>query len=184
MIDVIARWWGQESISLVQTQGNARRRWIMELVAMVHNAVYMPMLQTAEVVAKRYNISRDRTDGRIFARQSQQRTAAAQAAGKFDDEDCSRHHYDECRQQGDRSEVSQKEGHPIAKDEGNRADTTLEGLKSLNTVLPERYDHRRQCQRSCPMVRPPAILMEAKVARIEERPQPAGPLCRYGGCWH
>ena len=54
-----------------------------ELLAM-HKDVYMPMLGTAEVVAKRYGISRERMDE--YALQSQQRTAAAQAAGKFDDE--------------------------------------------------------------------------------------------------
>src|SRR5687767_11039883 len=54
-----------------------------ELLAM-HNDIYMPMLQTAEVVAARYGIGRDRCDE--YALQSQQRTAAAQAAGKFDDE--------------------------------------------------------------------------------------------------
>ena len=49
-----------------------------------HPHIYMPMLQTAEVVAKRYGISREAQDE--YALQSQQRTAAAQAAGKFDDE--------------------------------------------------------------------------------------------------
>ena len=54
-----------------------------ELVAM-HKDVYMPMIGTAEIVGKRYNIGRDRQDA--YALQSQQRTAAAQAAGRFDDE--------------------------------------------------------------------------------------------------
>ena len=73
---------GQESISMVQTKEMrvAPDHSLMEM----HNAIYMPMLQTAEVVAKRYNISRDAMDE--YALQSQQRTAAAQAAGKFDDE--------------------------------------------------------------------------------------------------
>lgn len=77
-VDVIAAG-GQELISLVQTK-EMRVQMDMELVAM-HNAVYMPMLQTAEVVAKRYNISRDAMDEYSLA--SQQRTAAAQAAGKL-----------------------------------------------------------------------------------------------------
>jgi acetyl-CoA C-acetyltransferase len=55
----------------------------MELLAM-HNAVYMPMIDTAEVVGSRYSISRERCDE--YALRSQQRTAAAQAAGKFADE--------------------------------------------------------------------------------------------------
>ena len=54
-----------------------------ELLAM-HKDVYMPMIDTAEVVGKRYGISRERQDE--YALQSQQRTAAAQAAGRFDDE--------------------------------------------------------------------------------------------------
>ena len=54
-----------------------------ELVAM-HKDIYMPMLQTAEIVGKRYGISRDAMDE--YGYQSQMRTAAAQAAGKFDDE--------------------------------------------------------------------------------------------------
>ena len=53
------------------------------LIAM-HKHVYMPMLQTAETVARRYGISRERQDE--YALKSQQRTAAAQAAGRFDDE--------------------------------------------------------------------------------------------------
>src|SRR3546814_2948742 len=54
-----------------------------ELIAM-HKDVYMPMIGTAEVVAKRYNIGREAQDE--YSLQSQQRTAAAQAAGKYDDE--------------------------------------------------------------------------------------------------
>src|SRR3546814_5828523 len=73
---------GVESISLVQTP-QMRVAPDPELLAM-HSDIYMPMLQTAEVVAKRYNISREVMDE--YALQSQQRTAAAQATGKFDDE--------------------------------------------------------------------------------------------------
>ena len=80
-VDVMAAG-GQESISLVQTK-EMRVQADPELVAL-HNSIYMPMLQTAEVVAKRYNISRDAMDE--YALQSQQRTAAGQAAGYFDAE--------------------------------------------------------------------------------------------------
>jgi acetyl-CoA C-acetyltransferase len=121
---------GLESISLVQTP-QMRVQPDPELLAM-HNDVYMPMLQTAEVVAARYGISRDRCDE--YALQSQQRTAAAQAAGKFDDEivpvTATMNIVNK-----ETKEVTQKEV-TLTKDEGNRADTTLEGLKSLNTVLP------------------------------------------------
>src|SRR5689334_13877604 len=73
---------GVESISLVQTP-EMRLGPDPELLSM-HNGIYMPMIQTAEVVGKRYTVSRERQDE--YALRSQQRTAAAQAAGKFDDE--------------------------------------------------------------------------------------------------
>ena len=73
---------GVESISLVQTP-QMRVQPDPELVAM-HKDIYMQMLQTAEVVAKRYGISRDAQDEYAF--QSLKRTAAAQAEVKFDDE--------------------------------------------------------------------------------------------------
>lgn len=122
---------GVESISLVQTP-QMRVNPDPELLAMVPD-IYMPMLQTAEIVGKRYGISRDRCDE--YALQSQQRTAAAQAAGKFDDEivpvTATMNVVNK-----ETKEVSQKEV-TLSKDEGNRADTTLEGLKSLNPVLPD-----------------------------------------------
>ncbi|MFL0585146.1 acetyl-CoA C-acyltransferase [Sphingomonas olei] len=120
---------GVDSISIVQTP-QMRVQPDPELVAM-HKDIYMPMLQTAEVVAKRYGISRDAQDEYGF--QSQQRTAAAQAAGKFDDEiipvTANMAVVDK-----ETKEVSYKEV-TLAKDEGNRPDTTLEGLKSLKPVL-------------------------------------------------
>ena len=129
-MDIVAAG-GQESISMVQTPEMrvAPDRALMEM----HKAIYMPMLQTAEVVAKRYGITRDAMDE--YGLKSQQRTAAAQAAGKFDDEivpaTVTMNVTDKAT-----GETSQKEV-TIIKDEGNRADTTLEGLKSLKTVLPD-----------------------------------------------
>jgi acetyl-CoA C-acetyltransferase len=73
---------GVESISLVQTP-EMRVGPDPELLSM-HNGVYMPMINTAEVVGKRYTISRERQDAYAF--RSQQRTAAAQAEGRFDAE--------------------------------------------------------------------------------------------------
>ncbi len=129
-MDVVAAG-GQESISLVQTKDMRVQpdRALMEM----HNAIYMPMLQTAEVVGKRYNISREACDE--YALQSQQRTAAAQAAGKFDDEivACSATMAVTNKETG---EVTMKDV-TLAKDEGNRPETTLEGLKSLGPVLPD-----------------------------------------------
>ncbi|MCW6530540.1 acetyl-CoA C-acyltransferase [Sphingomonas lycopersici] len=120
---------GVESISLVQTP-QMRVQPDPELIAM-HKDIYMPMLQTAEVVAKRYGISRDAQDE--YALQSQQRTAAAQAAGKFDDEIVSVT-ANMAVVNKETKEVSYKEV-TLAKDEGNRPETTLEGLKSLQPVL-------------------------------------------------
>ena len=120
---------GVESISLVQTP-QMRVQPDPELIAM-HKDIYMPMLQTAEVVAKRYGISRDAQDE--YALQSQQRTAAAQAAGKFDDEIVSVT-ANMAVVNKETKEVSYKEV-TLAKDEGNRPETTLEGLKSLAPVL-------------------------------------------------
>ncbi|MFC7537153.1 acetyl-CoA C-acyltransferase [Sphingomonas sp. GCM10030256] len=120
---------GVESISLVQTP-EMRVGPDPELLSM-HNGVYMPMIQTAEVVGTRYNISRDRCDE--YALRSQQRTAAAQAAGKFADEivEVTARMGVKDKETG---EVSMKEI-TLAKDEGNRPETTLEGLASLQPVM-------------------------------------------------
>ena len=129
-MDVVAAG-GQDSISLVQTKEMRVQpdRALMEM----HSAIYMPMLQTAEVVGKRYNISREACDE--YALQSQQRTAAAQAAGKFDAEivACSATMAVTNKETG---EVTMKDV-TLAKDEGNRPETTLDGLKSLGPVLPD-----------------------------------------------
>ena len=123
---------GVESISLVQTK-ELRIAPDPELLAMVPT-VHMPMLQTAEVVANRYGISRERQDA--YALQSQQRTAAAQESGKFDDE---------IIPVSTKMTVANKETGEvtaqditIAKDEGNRPGTTLEGLASLQPVIGEK----------------------------------------------
>ena len=128
-MDIVAAG-GQESISTVQTK-ELRVAFDRELIAM-HAATYMPMLQTAEVVAKRYGISREAQDE--YALQSQQRTAAAQAAGKFDDEIVPVTATMSVANK-ETGEVTQHEV-TIARDEGNRPETTLEGLSSLNPVLP------------------------------------------------
>ncbi|MBI0474037.1 acetyl-CoA C-acyltransferase [Sphingomonas sp. MA1305] len=120
---------GVESISMVQTP-QMRVAPDKALIAM-HADIYMPMLQTAEVVSKRYGIGRDAQDA--YGLQSQQRTAAAQAAGKFDDEivplDAEMDLIDK-----ETKEVTKKQV-TLSKDEGNRADTTLEGLHSLKPVV-------------------------------------------------
>ena len=129
-MDVVAAG-GQESISLVQT-AEMRVQPDPSLMAM-HKAIYMPMLQTAETVAQRYGISREAQDEYAF--QSQQRTAAAQAAGKFDGEivpvTVTMKVQDKATGAISDQEVT------IAKDEGNRPETTLEGLNSLKPVMGE-----------------------------------------------
>ncbi|HYN45141.1 MAG TPA: acetyl-CoA C-acyltransferase [Allosphingosinicella sp.] len=120
---------GVESISMVQT-AEMRLGADPELVAM-HKDVYMPMIGTAEVVGRRYGVGRDRQDA--YALQSQQRTAAAQAAGRFEDEivPVTARMIVKDKETG---ETSMREV-TITKDEGNRADTTLEGLQSLQPVM-------------------------------------------------
>jgi acetyl-CoA C-acetyltransferase len=120
---------GVESISLVQTS-DLRVTPDPELVAIVPD-MYMPMLQTAETVASRYNISREAQDH--YALQSQQRTSAAQARGAFDEEivpvDAVMNVMDK-----ETGAISQKAVR-LEKDEGNRPETALEGLQSLKPVV-------------------------------------------------
>jgi len=120
---------GVDSISLVQTP-QMRVAPDPELLAM-HQNIYMPMLQTAEIVAKRYNISRDVMDE--YGYQSQMRTAAAQEAGKFDDEIVPVTATMAIVNK-ETKEVTHKEV-TLSKDESNRPETTLEGLKSLKPVI-------------------------------------------------
>ena len=121
---------GLESISLVQNEHmNLHRLVDDELMAMAPN-IHMPMLQTAEVVADRYGITREAMDE--YGLQSQQRTAAAYEAGNYADEllavTCKRTVWD--KETGVASEVEAT----VEADEGLRA-TTAEGLAGLKTVI-------------------------------------------------
>jgi acetyl-CoA C-acetyltransferase len=121
---------GLESISLVQNEhANTFRAADPRLLA-VHQHIYMPMIDTAEVVAKRYNISRDAMDE--YAVTSQARTAAGQEAGRFDAEIVAM-----AANKGvmdrETKEIS-FEDVVLEKDEGNRPGTNLEGLSSLKPV--------------------------------------------------
>jgi acetyl-CoA acetyltransferase family protein len=162
---------GQESISLVQTK-EMRVQADPELVAL-HNSIYMPMLQTAEVVAKRYNVSRDAMDE--YALQSQQRTAAAQAAGYFDAEIVPVTTMMNVVNK-ETGEVSQKEV-TIAKDEGNRADTQLAGLQALQPVLGPDMTITAGNASQLSDGSSASILMEAKLAEKKG----LNPLGRYVG---
>ena len=119
---------GVESISLVQT-GELRLGPDPELLSM-HNGVYMPMIDTAEVVGDRYGISRERCDEYAF--RSQQRTAEAQRNGAFADEIIPVTATMAVKDKAT-GEVSMREV-TLDKDEGNRPETTLDGLAGLEPV--------------------------------------------------
>ncbi|MFN3388138.1 MAG: acetyl-CoA C-acyltransferase, partial [Allosphingosinicella sp.] len=120
---------GVESISLVQTP-EMRVGSDPELLSM-HNGIYMPMIQTAEVVGKRYTVDRERQDQ--YALRSQQRTAAAQQAGKFDDEIVPVTATMKVTNK-ETGETSMKEV-TLSQDEGNRPSTTIEDLRKLHPVM-------------------------------------------------
>jgi acetyl-CoA C-acetyltransferase len=121
---------GLESISLVQNEHmNTYRATDPRLLAL-HEHIYMAMIDTAEVVASRYSISRDAQDE--YALQSQQRTAAGQEAGKFDDEIVPLPSNMGIMDK-ETKEVSFRDV-TLEKDEGNRPTTTLEGLAGLRPV--------------------------------------------------
>ena len=121
---------GVESISLVQNEMNMNG--FTEDWALRHEpSLYMPMLQTADFVAKKYNVSREAQDA--YSLQSQQRTAAAQEAGRFDAEIVPLPTW---KYEQDKETKAFREEHvTLTKDEGNRPDTTLEGLAALKGVL-------------------------------------------------
>lgn len=122
---------GLDSISLVQTKHMNKHRIVDPRLVEKHPDIYMPMLETAEVVAKRYGISREAQDE--FAYRSQMNTAAAQKAGRFDTEivpvETTQLVTDK-----ETGEVSTREVR-LTQDEGNRPQTTLEGLAGLNPVI-------------------------------------------------
>ena len=121
---------GVESISLVQNEHMNMHRLVDEELVAMHKDIYMPMLQTAEVVAKRYNIARDVMDE--YGLQSQQRVAAAYEAGKYADEiipvKTTRIVWDKETGEASEAEVT------VSADEGVRA-STLEGVQGLKTVI-------------------------------------------------
>ncbi len=120
---------GVESISTNQTEKAFRipDPWIVENKP----ALYMSMLETAEIVASRYNVSRERQDE--YSAESQRRTAAAQQSGKFDDEIVPVTATMMVMNK-ETKEVSSQEV-TLDKDEGNRPGTTAESLAGLNPVF-------------------------------------------------
>jgi acetyl-CoA C-acetyltransferase len=121
---------GLESVSLVQDHRN-RHRAVDDTLMAAWPGVYATMIATAENVAQRYRIGRDAQDA--YALQSQQRTAAAQAAGAFDAEIVPIDVVQALRD---------KQGHAngtlavrLQRDEGNRPDTTVAALAALKPVV-------------------------------------------------
>lgn len=122
---------GVESVSLVREDYQKASHRFDPWLRQYQPALYMSMLETAEIVAERYGISRERQDE--FALQSQRRTALAQQAGRFDVEiepitTLSR------KSTGDAASTELIEL-TLGKDEGNRPDTSLEALAGLKPVL-------------------------------------------------
>jgi acetyl-CoA C-acetyltransferase len=121
---------GVESISLVQNEHMNMFRAADPKVLENHPAAYMPMIDTAEVVAQRYGVDRDVCDA--YALQSQQRTASAQERGIFDDEII--------EVTATKAIVNRETGETTSQevtlrlDEGNRPETTAEGLAQLQPV--------------------------------------------------
>src|SRR6202789_2882910 len=122
---------GVESISLVQMGGMNTKNITEEHLMEIKPALWMSMLETAEVVAERYKISRERQDE--YALESQRRTAAAQQAQKFKDEivPLATKMKKTDKATGQDSIVDAV----VDRDECNRPDTTLEGLQSLKPVF-------------------------------------------------
>jgi len=122
---------GVESISCVQNEMNThmyREVWLQQ-----HKPeVYWPMLQTAETVARRYQISRERQD--VYGAQSQQRAAAAQAAGLFDAEIVPMTTVMGVADKASGMLLSREV--TIASDEGIRADTTYDGVAKIRPAIP------------------------------------------------
>lgn len=123
---------GQDNISAVQgPYFEWAAREADPAVVMHHQHAYMPMLQTAEFVAAKYGITREQMDA--YALESQTRTAAAQAAGRFDLEivpvTTRKAVYDKATKTTSHEEVT------LAHDEGNRPGTVLADLQKLNPVI-------------------------------------------------
>ena len=122
---------GVESISMVQMGGMNLNHFTEDYLMKIKPSLWMAMIETAEIVAERYQISRERQDA--YALESQRRTAAAQQAGRFKDEivPLATKMKKVDRATGQESVVDVT----VDRDEGNRPDTTLEGLGALKPVF-------------------------------------------------
>ncbi|MEY3017149.1 MAG: hypothetical protein RL336_284 [Pseudomonadota bacterium] len=124
---------GLESISLVQNKHKNSYRNVSQMVLEMSPRAYISMIETAEIVSERYGISREEQDR--YSLLSQQRTAAAQAAGLFDDEivpmTTIKEVFDKETKTVSHHEVT------LSRDEGNRPSTTYESLAALAPVMAE-----------------------------------------------
>ena len=121
---------GLESVSLVQNEYSNLYRSEDPKVIDLHEHMYMPMIDTAEVVADKYSISREEQDE--YALQSQQRTARAQEMGYFDDEIVPMPSTMIITNKDNGKQT--KDDVTLMKDQGNRPSTTLDGLSNLKPV--------------------------------------------------
>ena len=124
---------GVESISLVTMQGPNMNNFTEDSLMETHPDLWMPMIETADIVAERYNVSRETQDE--YALQSQQRMAAAQEADLFKDEIVPMETKMKVvnKETGEESIVDAV----VDRDDCNRPGTTLEGLSSLKPVRGE-----------------------------------------------
>ncbi|HEV2512069.1 acetyl-CoA C-acyltransferase [Bosea sp. (in: a-proteobacteria)] len=121
---------GVETISLVQNEHKNTYRFHDEWLKTNRPDVYMPMLDTAEVVAQRYGIGREAQDA--YALESQRRTAAAQEAGRFDAELAP---MDSVKTVIDKATgTTSEDAVRLSRDEGNRPDTNAAGLAKLEPI--------------------------------------------------
>lgn len=162
---------GVESITALRANTSPPQR--DEELLKMHPDIFMPMIGTAEVVAERYGISREQQDR--YSLQSQQRTAAAQSAGKFDDEILEISTTMDVKDK-ETGEVSQRDV-TVSMDECNRPDTSLEGLARLDPVLGENHTITAGNASQLADGSAASVLMEAAVAR-ERGLEPMG---RYIG---
>lgn len=162
---------GVESITAIRN--NAGKPARDEELLKMHPDIFMPMIGTAEVVAKRYGISREAQDA--YSLQSQQRTAAAQASGKLSDEIIAVSTVMDVKDR-DSGEVSQQDV-TIEMDDCNRPGTTLEGLAKLDPVMGEGHTITAGNASQLADGSAASVLMEAEVAKARG----LAPLGRYVG---
>ena len=162
---------GVESITAIRNNAGKPQR--DEDLLKMHPDVFMPMIGTAEVVAKRYGISREDQDS--YSLQSQQRTAAAQEAGRLSDEIIEVSTVMEVKDR-ETGEVTRRDV-TIGMDDCNRPGTTLEGLAKLDPVMGDGYSITAGNASQLADGSAASVLMEAEVAAARG----IAPLGRYVG---